>query len=219
MRDSKQTRRQIVQAADDLFYAEGIRSASVDAIAEKAGVTKRTLYNHFRSKDDLITAYLEARDAPTLARYAHWIDETKSTLAEQIVGFFDKLAEATQNTKWKGCGFLRAAAELASTPGHPALKVGSAHKKKFEGWLTERLASEGFAQPAARARQLMILLDGAVAQILIHRDPAYANAAGQAAAALIAKTSDAPSSAHEQDASAAAAPLEAFPNRREKCPP
>ena len=65
-RDSTVTRAQIIQAADDLFYGAGIRSASVDAIAEKAGVTKRTLYYHFRSKDDLIAAYLAARDEPTL---------------------------------------------------------------------------------------------------------------------------------------------------------
>jgi len=52
------TRETIIQAADDLFYGEGIRAASMDAIAERAGVTKRTLYYHFRSKDDLIAAYL-----------------------------------------------------------------------------------------------------------------------------------------------------------------
>src|SRR6516165_1428025 len=121
------TRALIVQAADDLFYGEGIRSASMDAIAERAGITKRTLYNHFRSKDDLIAAYLEARDEPTLARYAYWLDETEGSLAEQMAGAFRRLARFAAHTKWKGCGFLRAAAELANTPGHPGLKIGSAH--------------------------------------------------------------------------------------------
>jgi AcrR family transcriptional regulator len=170
-----------------LFYGEGIRSASVDAIAERAGVTKRTLYYHFRSKDDLIAAYLEARDEPTLARYEAWLDTTQSTLAEQITGFFEKLAQVANSAKWKGCGFLRAAAELAGSPGHPALKIGSAHKKKFESWLAGRITGEGFEDAALRARQLMILLDGAVAQMLIHRDPLYALAAGKAASALLTK--------------------------------
>ena len=89
--------------------------------------------------------------------------------------------------RWKGCGFIRAAAELAGTPGHPALKIGSAHKKRVEAWLAGRIATTGLSEPALRARQVVILLDGAAAQVLIHRDPAYALAAGQAAAALVTK--------------------------------
>jgi len=181
------TREQIIQAADDLFYGEGIRCASMDAIAARAGVTKRTLYYHFDSKDDLIAAYLNARDEPTLSRYAAWLDETKGDLPEQILGVFKRLARVSKAARWKGCGFLRAAAELAGTPGHPALKIGSAHKKKFEAWLEGCVAAEGLSEPALRARQVMIVLDGAVAQVLIHRDPAYALAAGQVAAALVTK--------------------------------
>ena len=186
-RDANATREQIIQAADDLFYGEGIRSASVDAIAARAGVTKRTLYYHFPSKDDLIAAYLTARDEPTLSRYAVWLDETKGDLPEQILGVFERLARVSKAARWKGCGFLRAAAELAGTPGHPALKIGSAHKKKFEAWLAGCIAAEGLSEPALRARQVMIVIDGAVAQVLIHRDPAYALAAGQVAAALVTK--------------------------------
>jgi AcrR family transcriptional regulator len=181
------TRANIIQAADDLFYGEGIRGASMDAIAERAGVTKRTLYYHFRSKDDLIAAYLEARDEPTLQRFQVWLNETRGTLAEQIVGMFRRLARVANVPKWKGCGFQRAAAELAGSPGHPALKVGSAHKKKFESWLAERIAAEQLDNAGVRARQVMIVLEGAVAQMLIHRDPSYVQAAGQIAANILTK--------------------------------
>jgi AcrR family transcriptional regulator len=78
------TRDRILEAADELFYRDGIRSVSVNTIAEKAGVTKRTLYYHFRSKDDLIAAYLEARNEPTLSRYRRWFDEFDGTVAERI---------------------------------------------------------------------------------------------------------------------------------------
>ena len=186
-RDARTTREQIIQAADALFYGEGIRSASMDAIAAKASVTKRTIYYHFPSKDDLIAAYLTARDEPTFARQAAWLDETKGDLPEQVFGLFENLARAMKTPRWKGCGFIRAAAELAGTPGHPALKIGSAHKKRVEAWLEGRIATTGLSEPALRARQVMILLDGAAAQVLIHRDPAYALAAGQAAAALVTK--------------------------------
>jgi AcrR family transcriptional regulator len=186
-RNARVTRQQIIQATDALFYGEGIRSTSMDAIAAKAGVTKRTLYYHFPSKDDLIAAYLAARDEPTFARQAAWLDETKGGLPEQVLGLFENLARAMKAPRWKGCGFIRAAAELAGTPGHPALKIGSAHKKRVEKWLEGRIAAKGLNEPALRARQVMILLDGAAAQVLIHRDPAYALAAGQAAAALVTK--------------------------------
>src|SRR5215472_11229462 len=116
-RDARATRDQILQAASELFYGEGIRSTSMDEIAAKAGVTKRTLYYHFPSKDDLITAYLTARDEPVFARQAQWLDETKGDLPKQVLGLFENLARAMKAPRWKGCGFIRAAAELAGTPG------------------------------------------------------------------------------------------------------
>src|SRR5258708_14944825 len=131
-RDARTTREQIIQAADALFYGEGIRSASMDAIAAKASVTKRTIYYHFHSKDDLIAAYLTARDEPTFARQAAWLDETKGDLPEQVLGLFENLARAMNTPRWKGCGFIRAAAELAGTPGPPAPKIFTVHKKKSE---------------------------------------------------------------------------------------
>ncbi len=66
------TRDRLVAAASTLFYQQGIRAVGVDAIAAKAGVTKRTLYYHFASKDELVAAYLAVRDAPNLAAFAKW---------------------------------------------------------------------------------------------------------------------------------------------------
>ena len=191
-RNSADTRRRIIKAADELFYGEGIRAVSVDQIAAKAGVTKRTLYYHFRSKDDLIAAYLDARDEPTLLRFMEWFDQTEGTLAEQIAGMFHKVAGAASNAKWKGCGFLRAAVELAGAPGHPALQVGSRHKKRCEAWLESRIAAEGLSDPPRRARQLMVILDGTIAEILMHRDPSYAEVAGQMAASLLRRDTNVP---------------------------
>src|SRR5215475_10453384 len=65
-RRTSNARRDILQAADELFYGSGLRAVSVDEIAAKAGITKKTLYYHFRSKDELFAAYLEARNQPTL---------------------------------------------------------------------------------------------------------------------------------------------------------
>lgn len=192
--DADQTRERIVAAATRLFYNEGIRAASVDAIAEKAGVTKKTLYYHFRSKDDLIAAYLESRDQPTLDLYARWFNETPGSAADKIRGLFAEFARSADTARWKGCGFQRTAAELANTPGHPALKAGASHKKRFEAWLADALGREGIDKAPAVARSIVVLLDGAAAVMLVHRDPAYVQAAGAVAASLV-EPSDATASA------------------------
>src|SRR5258708_1502659 len=157
-RDARTTREQIIQAADALFYGEGIRSASMDAIAAKASVTKRTIYYHFPSKDDLIAAYLTARDEPTFARQAAWLDETKGDLPEQVLGLFENLARAMNTPRWKGCGFIRAAAELAGTPGPPPPDIGSLHKKRGEPSLQGPIPTPRFVAPAPHPPPPLLLL-------------------------------------------------------------
>lgn len=179
------TRERIIGAASKLFYAEGIRQVSVDAVAAKAGVTKRTLYYHFRSKDDLVTAYLAARDQPNLALFQQWFETADGNIAAKVQAIFRHLARSVANPRWRGCGFLRTSAELANLPGHPAMKIGAAHKKKFETWLRDRLADEDLPNPELLARQIVLLLDGAFAVVLLHRDPAYMEAAGEAGFALV----------------------------------
>jgi AcrR family transcriptional regulator len=182
----KTTRSDIIDAAEALFYENGLRSVSVDAIAARAGVTKRTLYYHFESKDELIAAYLAARDAPTVERYRSWLGDADRPLPDRITRLFAALASFARQPKWRGCGFTRAAVELAGQPGHPAVVMAADHKKRIEGWLAEELRSGGVPEPALAARQVMILLEGAIAQMLIHRDVAYSQAAGQAAAVIVA---------------------------------
>ncbi len=143
MTTAPNTRERIVSAASKLFYAEGIRAVGVDAVAEAAGVTKRTLYYHFKSKDDLIAAYLEGRDQPNLKLFQKWFSEAEGGVASRVEGIFFNLARAARHPKWKGCGFLRTSAELASMPGHPAIRIGAAHKKKFEDWLRQAFGRKG----------------------------------------------------------------------------
>jgi hypothetical protein len=69
-------------------------------------------------------------------------------------------------------------------PGHPAIRIGAAHKKKFESWLRVTFEAEGIAQASRLARQILLLLDGSFAVVLLHRDPSYIETAGEAAASL-----------------------------------
>ncbi|MCY1128112.1 helix-turn-helix domain containing protein [Frigidibacter sp. RF13] len=185
MNDPPDTRSRIVSAAADLFYGEGIRAVSVDAIAERAGVTKRTLYYHFDSKDQLVAAYLSERDQPNLKLFQNWYRRAEGDAEKGVRIIFAQLAKAANNRKWNGCGFLRTAAELANMPGHPAILVARTHKKRVEGWLSGALSAAGYQAADDLARQVMLLLDGAFALVLMHRDPAYMLAAGEAAATLL----------------------------------
>ena len=135
------TRERIIAAASKLFYSDGIKGVSVDAVAAKAGLTKRTLYYHFRSKDDLVAAYLAARDQPNLALFKRWFAETEGGLPDKVEAIFRNLARSARHPKWKGCGFLRTSAELANLPGHPAIKIGAAHKKEIRGLAARQLRS------------------------------------------------------------------------------
>ncbi|MBB6468637.1 AcrR family transcriptional regulator [Aminobacter lissarensis] len=181
----KPTRERIVDAASKLFYGEGIRAVSVDAVAEKAGLTKRTLYYHFASKDDLISAYLDGRDQPNLALFQRWFGETEGGIDQKVRAIFQNLAKSARHPKWKGCGYLRTAAELADMPGHPAIKTGIAHKKRVEAWLATTFVAEGVRSPELLARQIILLLDGCFAVVLLNRDPSYMETAGEAAATLV----------------------------------
>lgn len=185
-RSGERTRQRIIEAAATLFYREGIGRVGVDAVAEKAGVTKRTLYYHFDSKDALIAAYLDARDQPNLVQMTRWFEQARGGLPAKVGAIFAQLARVARHPKWKGCGFLRTAAELASMPGHPAVRIGARHKARFEAWLADRIESAGIADSRELARQIAILMDGAFSSMLVHRDPEYMEAAGRAARALLA---------------------------------
>lgn len=184
-KDGNVTRNRIIGAAARLFYQEGIRAVSVDAVADKAKVTKKTLYYHFSSKDELIAAYLRSQDQSTLDLYARWFSETDGTAADKVRGLFSRFGRETDTPRWRGCGFLRTTAELASMPGHPAIKAGAAHKKRFEAWLSDELRNHGVSNASLVARQVVVLLDGAATVMLIHRDVVYVQTAGKLAGDLV----------------------------------
>jgi AcrR family transcriptional regulator len=173
------TRRLIIEAADALFYGEGVRGAGVDAIAKRAGVTKRTLYYHFASKDELIAAYLEARDQPTLQRLKNAM--RAKDLASSVRALFKLVGSSGILPTWKGCAFIRVVHELAGQPGHPACVLARRHKKGLEQWFEEQIEAAGISKADERARELLVLMDGAITQMLTHRDPIYAEAALRAA--------------------------------------
>src|SRR5215471_12765224 len=166
----------ILDTADRLFYSQGIRAIGVDTIAAEAGISKRTLYNYFPSKDELITAYLSRRIRP--------VPQSSLPPAEQILGDFDRLERSFASGAFRGCPFVNAVAELKE-PGHTANKIALAFKEQRRIWFRDLLRQIDVAQPDELAMQLMLLVDGAIAAALVRGDPKVARSARGAARVLL----------------------------------
>jgi AcrR family transcriptional regulator len=186
-RTSEHTRERILAAAYGLLYQEGFARVGVDAIAAASGVTKRTLYYHFESKDALVAAVLEAQHDRALARIQGWANPSTNDPCELVDALFGKLAAWADEPKWAGSGFTRVAMELADLPGHPARVAARQHKAAVETWLAERLGGLNIAAPGETARGIMLLVEGCLSLILIHRDTSYAGSAAAAAKRLLAE--------------------------------
>ena len=182
------TRRRILDAAYLLLYEHGFHRVALDAIAERASVTKRTLYYHFRSKDDLIAAALELNAELALARIRRWGVTMPPNLASAIDALFDGVSRwAGGPRRFEGAGFTRVVMELADLPGHPARAVARRHKANVEAWLAEELRRRGARNPKAAARAIQLLLEGTMAMILIHGDASYAQTAAEAAKHILVR--------------------------------
>ncbi len=166
----------ILETADRLFYSQGIRAVGVDTIAAEIGISKRTLYNHFPSKDALIVAYLERRNlqAPPSEREP----------ADLILRSFDRLERSFGARDFRGCPFVNAVAELGDGE-HAAKAVALEFKLGRQAWFHEQLVRLGLPAPDLLATQLAILVDGAIATNLVRGDPAMARAAKAAAVSLL----------------------------------
>jgi AcrR family transcriptional regulator len=184
-RASEKTRRHILDCAYELFYRKGFGRVGVDEIAASSGVTKRTLYYHFKSKDELLAAVLNLHHELALARIRKYQDRYRGDAADIVGLLFAELAKWSKKPGWTGAGFTRLVMELADLPGHPAHAVARRHKAAVEGWYTELLARAGVSMPSERAREVALLAEGATALILIHGDRSYAETAARAAKRLI----------------------------------
>lgn len=184
-RNKKLTQQKIVEAAYQLFYRQGYARVSVDTIAARANITKRTLYSHFRSKDDLLTAVLVRYSELQMDRLKVIADRMPKERNAMIDSFFMQLAEWAGKPRWSGSGFTRLVVELADLPGHPARAIASRAKGTTEDWLTQQLKKSLVASPKERAREIMLLMEGAMALMLIHGDRGYADAAARVAKRLI----------------------------------
>ncbi|WP_243745110.1 TetR/AcrR family transcriptional regulator [Streptomyces hainanensis] len=154
-------RERLIEAADELFYAHGMRAVSADRIIERVGTTKVTFYRHFRTKDDLVVTYLERRATLTregvdavIARADGDVDAALRLLSEGI----GAMACAPG---FRGCPFINAAAEYADAES-PVRRVVDEHRAWWKEMFERLVAPLGLPAPSAVADDLMTLRDGAM---------------------------------------------------------
>jgi AcrR family transcriptional regulator len=186
-RKSEVTQQRIIDAAYECFWRVGFTRTSLDTIAARAGVTKRTLYSYFRSKDDLLAAVMSHHNALAAQRLQRIGDRMPPDRVGLIESFFGQLSGwANATPRWSGSGFTRLAIELADLPGHPARALARRVKATTETWLAARLARARVVEPDERACEIMLLMEGAMALTLIHGHRRYFDAAARAAERLVA---------------------------------
>jgi AcrR family transcriptional regulator len=185
-RSRDETHRRILDAAYGLFWRRGFLRVSMDEIAARAGITKRALYQHFRSKDDLMAAALAQSSELAMRRLEQF--QRPANAAELVDTFFSDLGEWAAKPRWAGGGFTRVAVELADLRGHPARAIARKHKAAVEAWLADGLTAAEVAFARDRAREIMLLMEGAMALMLIHGNRDFANAAARAAKTLVGQS-------------------------------
>ena len=153
------TRRRILDAATALFYAQGIRATSADRIIEQVGITKVTFYRHFRTKSDLVVAYLEQQAALERAAVARAREGADAVAALRAVA--EDIGAVSCRPGFRGCPFINAAAETPD-PEDPVRVVVDEHRRWLRGVLEELAAEAGVADAATAGGRLLMLRDGAM---------------------------------------------------------
>ena len=176
MTDKAPMTQRIMAAADKLFYGRGIRAVGVDLIAAEAGISKRSLYDTFPSKDALVAAYLECRIQPLPA--------SDQPPADQVLALFDQLHARFATGAFRGCPFVNAVTELGDD-NHAARAIAQRFKQSRRAVMADLPTRAGAPQPDELAGQITLLIEGAIATMLIRDDPEVARDAQRAAATLM----------------------------------
>jgi AcrR family transcriptional regulator len=174
----------LLDTAERLIYQHGVHGVGVDAILAESGRSSRSLYQHFGSKEGLAVAALKRRDATWLA----WFKTTAMAAPDpeqQLLAMFDALDEWFRRPDFHGCAFINVAGAFPHRD-HPLRRVAADHKRALLAFVAERAKDAGFVAHARLARELFLLIEGAIAAALVLSEPSAARTARRTAAMLIA---------------------------------
>lgn len=177
-------RERIVETADKLFYREGIRAVGIDRIIAEAGVAKMSLYNHFKSKDDLVLAVLQYRDEKINQFFATAMQRHVDGGSDRLDAFFSALKDWFQSKGFRGCAFINAVIELAD-PKHPAAAFSARHKELFRVMLGDIVKETHGTKSAAMVPAIAMIIEGAIVTAVMEAKPDAADVAREAVISLL----------------------------------
>jgi AcrR family transcriptional regulator len=170
--ESLDVRERILECASTLFYRRGVHAVGVDLVVEKAGVAKTSLYRHFRTKDDLVAAFLEREDADFWATWDGVAAKYANDPAGELEAHMRWIGERLSRSNYRGCPQINVAAEFPDQ-NHPARQVARAHMDGLRSRLGDIAKRLGAAHPDDLAAQLVLLVNGAfVSSALLAADDA-----------------------------------------------
>jgi AcrR family transcriptional regulator len=176
-------RERLLNAANELFYAEGVQSVGIDRVIERAGVAKASLYSTFGSKEELVRAYLEGRHEMVLGRLRAAVTAAGEDPVQRILAVFDSQAQLYRRPTFNGCAFAMASAEA---PAGGRIELATEfYRADVRGLFAELAAQAGAPDPELLASQLQMIYDGASLSVRMDHDPGVAVAQRAAAAALV----------------------------------
>jgi AcrR family transcriptional regulator len=181
-RSAVKPRERVLDAAHDLFHAQGIDAVGVDAISERSGVSKSTLYRHFPGKAELVAAYLQRHHERRLQEWIDALGTPDRAPRDRLLGLFDWLEEWFASREFRGCRFINTRTQLPD-PSHPAHAIPQQHKEEIRLVLSEIARAGGATDASELGHELILLVDGAVVHALLEGTSTPARR-GKALAAL-----------------------------------
>ncbi|MET7534248.1 TetR/AcrR family transcriptional regulator [Streptomyces goshikiensis] len=171
----------VLDAAEELFYGQGIQAVGMDAIRSSSAVPLKRLYQVFPSKNSLVEAYLRRRDTRWLRELAQYADAHDSP-TQQILAVFDWLYLWFNEPDFRGCGFINSFGELGAS-SQTIADIAKAHKRAFRQYVADLVAVA--EAPSWLADPLVLLAEGAMTTAAILGSPEPARQAKDAARILL----------------------------------
>ncbi len=177
------TQQKILATAEALIYQNGIHATGMDLLVKTSGVARKSIYRHFENKDQVAAAALSARDVRWLQWFQQECDKAETPEA-RILGMFTVLKDWFQSEGYRGCAFINTAGEVGDADD-PIRHIAKHHKQKLLDYTLELTAQLDIEQPAALARQLLVLMEGAITVSRVMGDYNAADTARDVAAVLL----------------------------------
>ena len=179
-------REQLVETASRLFAEHGFHATGIDTVLAESGIAKKTLYNHFRTKNELILAVLRKHDSAFRNYFMRQVESLADTPKDRLIAIFDVAENWFSQKNFYGCLFINAIGEFSETSS-PVREICREYKKLMRDYIRELAQQAGANKPAELAEELAILLEGAIVTAQVSQNTNAAEVAKRVAKTLVSE--------------------------------